>query len=135
MSESTNEMVLSQLGNDFSAVGILEVVYIFAYFMVIADNELGQLSVVWQKSFKDSDRIQRSDGHDTVALSAFMLSSLPTAASRKAVVKEMWESGAQIMVTFSRLLDVHNTDNFRRFSSTITRRPVLSRLLRLGNIY
>ena len=59
---------------------------------------MGRLSLVWQKSFQDDDKIRRSEGHDTIALSAFMLTSLPTAVARKALVKEMWESGAHVMV-------------------------------------
>lgn len=64
----------------------------------IPDVDLGNLSVSWQKSFKEEDRIRRSDGQDTIALSAFMLTSLPTPLARKALVKEMWESGAHVMV-------------------------------------
>ncbi|KAF8899156.1 mitochondrial small ribosomal subunit Rsm22-domain-containing protein [Infundibulicybe gibba] len=46
---------------------------------------LGGLSLTWQKSFKDDDRIRRMDGHGNL-------------------VKEMWESGAHVMV----IID-HNT--------------------------
>jgi hypothetical protein len=64
----------------------------------ILDVDLGSLSISWQRSFKDNDKIQRSEGQDTVALSAFMLTSLSTTVARKALVKEMWESGAHVMV-------------------------------------
>ena len=67
---------------------------------------MGSLSVSWQKSLKDEDRIRRSDGQDTMALSAFMLTSLPTPLARKALVKEMWESGAHVMVRLLSLLSV-----------------------------
>ncbi|KAG6883795.1 hypothetical protein C0993_003698 [Termitomyces sp. T159_Od127] len=60
--------------------------------------DVGNLSLRWQKSFKEVDQVPRSQGHDTVALSSFMLTSLPTAQHRKALVKEMWESGAHLMV-------------------------------------
>ncbi|GLB35731.1 putative mitochondrial small ribosomal subunit Rsm22 [Lyophyllum shimeji] len=66
--------------------------------------DTGNLSMLWQKSFKADDQIPRSEGHDAIALSAFMLTSLPTPQMRKALVKEMWESGAHVMV----LID-HNT--------------------------
>ncbi|KAG5634781.1 hypothetical protein H0H81_000796 [Sphagnurus paluster] len=66
--------------------------------------ELGNLSMSWQKSFKEEDQIRRSEGHDAVALSAFMLTSLATTQMRRALVKEMWESGAHVMV----IID-HNT--------------------------
>jgi hypothetical protein len=67
-------------------------------FDYIPDIDLGSLSVSWQRSFRDDDKIRRSEGQDTVALSAFMLTSLPTTIARKALVKEMWESGAHVMV-------------------------------------
>ena len=72
----------------------------------IPDVDMGSLSVSWQKSLKDEDRIRRSDGQDTMALSAFMLTSLPTPLARKALVKEMWESGAHVMVRLLSLLSV-----------------------------
>lgn len=67
----------------------------------IPDVDLNSLSVSWQRSFRDEDKIPRSDGQDTIALSAFMLTSLPTPLARKALVKEMWESGAHVMVRLS----------------------------------
>lgn len=54
--------------------------------------------VSWQKSFQEDDRIHRSQARDVLALSGFSLSSLPTASLRKALVKEMWESGAHTIV-------------------------------------
>lgn len=60
--------------------------------------DLGSLSMSWQKSFKEDDLIRRSEGHDMLAMSAFMLTSLPGGLARKALVKEMWESGAHVMV-------------------------------------
>jgi len=44
---------------------------------------------------------EQNSGSDTLALSAFMLSALPTAQARKVLVKEMWESGAEIMVSYN----------------------------------
>lgn len=63
------------------------------------DVDLGGLGVSWQKTFQESDRLSRSDGGDTLALSAFMLSSLPDALARKNLVKEIWQSGADVMVS------------------------------------
>lgn len=45
--------------------------------------------------------MNRTQGSDTLALSAFMLSALPTAQARKILVKEMWESGAEVMVRYN----------------------------------
>jgi len=54
--------------------------------------------VSWQKSFQPDDRVSRSQAQDVMALSAFSLSSIPTPSSRRALVKEMWESGAHTIV-------------------------------------
>lgn len=40
------------------------------------------------------------EGNGVMALSAFMLSSLPTPLARKALVTEMWDSGADTIVKF-----------------------------------
>ncbi|KAJ7150294.1 Rsm22-domain-containing protein [Mycena filopes] len=71
---------------------------------LLRDIEPGSLRISWHKSFRAEDAIPRPEGHHTVALSAFMLSSLPTNIARKALVKEMWSSGAHVMV----IID-HNT--------------------------
>jgi hypothetical protein len=54
--------------------------------------------VSWQKSFQSDDKVPRSKAQDVLALSAFSLSSIPAPLSRKAIVKEMWESGAHTIV-------------------------------------
>lgn len=69
-----------------------------ASFRISADSEPGAVSVTWQKSFKEENKIQRSGAGDVLALSAFMLSSLPSPVARKALVKEIWDSGADTMV-------------------------------------
>ncbi|KAJ7116777.1 Rsm22-domain-containing protein [Mycena crocata] len=71
---------------------------------LLRDINIGPLRVSWHKSFREEDIIPRSEGHDTVALSAFMLTSLPTYIARKALIKEMWSSGAHLLV----IID-HNT--------------------------
>lgn len=43
--------------------------------------------------------MSRDVGHNALAISAFHLSSLPTALARKQMVKEMWESGAHTLVS------------------------------------
>lgn len=65
---------------------------------LLQNLDLGALSLSWQKSFQEGDKVQGSLGHNTLALSAFTLSSLPTPIARKALVKEMWESGADVIV-------------------------------------
>ncbi|KAJ7109767.1 mitochondrial small ribosomal subunit Rsm22-domain-containing protein [Mycena epipterygia] len=71
---------------------------------LLRDIDAGPLRVSWQKSFREEDIIPRSEGHYTVAISAFMLTSLPTYIGRKALIKEMWSSGAHVLV----IID-HNT--------------------------
>ena len=65
----------------------------------MADINLSDLTVQWQKAFHEEDRLERTSGKAAVALSAFMISSLPTPLARKALVKEMWESGAEVIVS------------------------------------
>ncbi|KAI0718887.1 Rsm22-domain-containing protein [Cerioporus squamosus] len=65
---------------------------------LIRDVDTGNLGVSWQKSFHEDDIIGREDGSKVMALSAFLLSSLATHVDRKLLVKEMWDSGAEVMV-------------------------------------
>ncbi|KAM5531353.1 hypothetical protein V8D89_014998 [Ganoderma adspersum] len=73
---------------------------------LVRDVDLGGVSVAWQKSFHEDDAVDSVDGSNIVALSAFLLSSLPTHVDRKVLIKEMWESGAEVIV----LID-HNFEN------------------------
>ncbi|KAG2756344.1 Rsm22-domain-containing protein [Suillus brevipes Sb2] len=65
---------------------------------LLRDTDFGTLSATWQRSFREDDIIKRTEGHDTLALSAFMLSTLQTPLARKKFVKELWESGAYTIV-------------------------------------
>lgn len=67
----------------------------------LPDVDIGPLSVSWKKSWQEEDKMNRKKGGDTIALSAFMLSALHDGQARKALVKEMWESGAGVMVRVS----------------------------------
>lgn len=60
---------------------------------------LGELNVTWQRSFQEHNKRPSEDGNGVLALSAFMLSTLQTPLARKALVKEMWESGADTIVS------------------------------------
>lgn len=57
------------------------------------------MNISWRKSFQDSDRIDPSQGGATLALSAFMLSSLSHDHARKNLLREIWESGAGVIVS------------------------------------
>ena len=64
---------------------------------------MGDVNVSWQKAFHEENKLPRTDGSGVLALSAFMLSSLSNGVARKKLVKEMWDSGAEIMVRSARL--------------------------------
>ncbi|KAJ7070608.1 mitochondrial small ribosomal subunit Rsm22-domain-containing protein [Mycena amicta] len=75
---------------------------------LLRDIDTGPLRISWRKSLRDEDVVPRSEGHYTVALSAFMLTSLPTHVARKALIKEMWSSGAHVLV----IIDHNTKDGF-----------------------
>jgi hypothetical protein len=61
--------------------------------------------VMHKEFWRDLDEydlsVLRPDLSETLAVSAFVLSQLPTPASRKQLVKEMWKSGAECLVRHS----------------------------------
>ncbi|KAI5124137.1 hypothetical protein M0805_000948 [Coniferiporia weirii] len=65
---------------------------------LVKDVDIGNVEVKWAKGFSETEQVQRSEGGDTLALSAFHLSSLPTHIARKEMVKQMWNSGANVIV-------------------------------------
>ncbi|OBZ68493.1 Rsm22-cox11 tandem protein 2, mitochondrial [Grifola frondosa] len=75
---------------------------------LLRDVDLGEMKVSWRKSWQEHDEFSRSEGGDVIALSTFILSSLPTPLARKTMVKEMWESGADVMI----LVDHNSTAGF-----------------------
>ncbi|KAF8807962.1 Rsm22-domain-containing protein [Phlegmacium glaucopus] len=75
---------------------------------LVASTPIGDLNVQWKKTFKQEDVIQREEGHDTIALSAFMLTSLSSHVAQKNLVKEMWDSGALTII----LIDHNTKDGF-----------------------
>ena len=78
--------------------------------------------VSWQKSFQPDDKVARSKAEDVLALSAFSLSSIPAPLSRKAVVKEMWESGAHTIVILPLVCLRMLTDDSGDYRSQFTTR-------------
>lgn len=75
---------------------------------LVEGTALGNVNVTWQKAFHEENKLSRGEGRNVLALSAFMLSSLPTPAARKQMVKQIWESGAEMMV----LIDHNSTAGF-----------------------
>lgn len=57
--------------------------------------------VSWRKAWHSEDNITPSSGGDVVALSAFLLTTLPDVLARKKLVQEIWESGANTIVGLS----------------------------------
>ncbi|KAF8433554.1 mitochondrial small ribosomal subunit Rsm22-domain-containing protein [Boletus edulis BED1] len=79
---------------------------------LLQNTELDALSVTWRKSFHDEYRVDPAKGHSTIALSAFMLSAQPSPLSRKYMVKEMWDSGAQTII----LIDHNSPAGFQNIA-------------------
>ncbi|OSX67019.1 hypothetical protein POSPLADRAFT_1164299 [Postia placenta MAD-698-R-SB12] len=79
---------------------------------LVEDVELGDMNISWRKSFQDSDRIDPSQGGATLALSAFMLSSLSHDHARKNLLREIWESGAGVIV----LIDHSSREGFENIA-------------------
>lgn len=75
---------------------------------LLQNIEMGDLKVSWRKSLHEEDTVERARGGDFVALSAFQLSSLPNPLAKKELVKEMWESGASVII----LIDHSTTEGF-----------------------
>jgi basic membrane lipoprotein Med (substrate-binding protein (PBP1-ABC) superfamily) len=61
--------------------------------------DVGGLSASWQKSWNEEDKIKRTQGGDVLALSAFGISTLSNPVARKQLVKDMWDSGADVIVS------------------------------------
>jgi len=67
------------------------------------------LEVRWQKSFKESDKLLEIEASKTIALSAFFLTTLPTAVAQKTLVEGIWASGAHTLV----LIDHDTPEGFK----------------------
>ncbi|PPQ72470.1 hypothetical protein CVT24_003094 [Panaeolus cyanescens] len=75
---------------------------------LVNNTPTNNLRVQWQKSFKEENIFISDETDKSIALSAFMLTSLPTALQQKAMVEEMWKSGAQTIV----LIDHNSKQGF-----------------------
>lgn len=75
------------------------------------DTEFDKTTASFKKAYNsEDDSVSRSEGGETLALSAFALSSMRVPLDRKLQVKDMWDSGAELMVSrdsipFLRLMD------------------------------
>ncbi|KAH8099692.1 mitochondrial small ribosomal subunit Rsm22-domain-containing protein [Cristinia sonorae] len=94
----SNSTVLSYIGIDKrdGLVGIGK--------KLVEGVDIGGTQVSWKKTYQGAEKPVRSSG-EIVAISAFTMSALPTPLARKAMVKEMWESGADTII----LID-HNSN-------------------------
>jgi hypothetical protein len=79
---------------------------------------VGNIENHWRRSFRQLDKVEEEQGGATLALSAFHLSTLPSQASQRDLIQQMWNSNAHVMVEphFPRLF--HN-DNGNRLLSTM----------------
>lgn len=69
------------------------------------DKPTGDCVISHHQFYRDLDEydlnnLQADDGASTLAISAFVLSQLPTPANKKQIVKEMWNSSAEVIVSF-----------------------------------
>ena len=69
-----------------------------SYPLISSDVPHDGLDVSWQRKFHPDGIPQAYDGSSTIAISAFFLSTLHTPLQRKALISEMWESGAETIV-------------------------------------
>ena len=80
--------------------------YAFAYLQLDIPHD--SLNIAWQRKFHHDSFAQTRDGSSTIAISAFFLSTLRTSLQRKSLVKEMWESGADTIVSSLIIVDLHH---------------------------
>ena len=73
------------------------------------DTSINGLNVRWQKSFKEENLLMQHERPRTIALSAFMLTSLPSPFAQKEMVQEMWDSGAHTII----LIDHDSPEGFK----------------------
>lgn len=71
---------------------------------LLRNMELPEDRAVWHKAFHEEDALPRSKRNSAMALSAFALAAQPSPIARRRIVKQMWDSGAELLV----LID-HNT--------------------------
>jgi ribosomal protein RSM22 (predicted rRNA methylase) len=101
-------MVLSRLVRGLKTVSQLGFDTILqAEMLAVIPTE--NLEVRWQKSFKESDKMLGIEAPKTIALSAFLLTTLPTAVAQKTLVEEIWASGAHTLV----LIDHDTPEGFK----------------------
>ncbi|CAA7264757.1 unnamed protein product [Cyclocybe aegerita] len=76
---------------------------------LVDSTPTGALKLQWQRTFREENILLQEDGPKAMALSAFMLTTLPTSVAQKNLVKEMWDSGAHTIV----LIDHNTPEGFR----------------------
>lgn len=79
--------------------GIQPSVHKMDYPYPIIDVKLGAISTSWHKGFSDEHNLIVGQGQRVVAISAFHLSEAKSDIERKDLVKQMWNSGADTIVS------------------------------------
>jgi hypothetical protein len=90
----------------------------------VIDISAESLDVRWQKSFKEEDKLLQEAAEKTIALSAFMLTTLPNSMAQRALVEEMWASGAHTII----LIDHDTVEGFKAIAHAREHILELSRL-------
>jgi hypothetical protein len=65
---------------------------------VSSDIPHDNIDISWRRRLVHDGHPQPQDEGHTLAISAFLLSTLQTSLQRKRLIKEMWESGAGTIV-------------------------------------
>jgi hypothetical protein len=79
---------------------------------------LGNSGNHWRRSFRQLDKVEEEQGGATLALSAFHLSTLPSQASQRDLIQQMWDSNAHVMVTLHFPTPFQNDNGNRLLSTT-----------------
>ncbi|KAH8119963.1 Rsm22-domain-containing protein [Phellopilus nigrolimitatus] len=88
---------------------------------LVQGKDICTTKITWNRGFSIGEEISHSGSDDVLALSAFHLSSLPSQLARKEMIKQMWSSGANIIV----LID---HDSSSGFESIVEAREYLLRM-------
>ncbi|KAL5535734.1 RSM22 [Sanghuangporus sanghuang] len=89
---------------------------------LIEGSDTAHTTVRWRKGYPEAEQAERTEDGDILALSAFYLSSLQNSVAKKDLIKQMWSSGANVIV----LID-HDTS-----AGFISIAEAREQLLRLG---
>ena len=95
--EALSSMAKKLLEGELAIATWVELPY--AQLLMHLGSDLGTTDVRWRRGYIGSEQVSRSENGELLALSAFHLSSLPNPIARKGLIKQMWSSGADVIVS------------------------------------